>query len=149
MQLLDIFYQAGNWFCHAYNLDLKRWFVLRLDKFETVKLLNTKQSVMNKEQLLDSFRQYEQEHYCIPYQCQLTKIGEQKVEYNSYPIMQIDHKHGKIYLNGKYNKEELHYLVNYLISLGSEVKVLKPKVLKPKELKDSYLEKLNEIIQQY
>jgi predicted DNA-binding transcriptional regulator YafY len=144
LQLLDIFYQAGNWFCHAYNLDLKRWFVLRLDKFETVKLLNTKQSVMNKEQLLDSFRQYEQEHYCIPYQCQLTKIGEQKVEYNSYPIMQIDHKHGKIYLNGKYNKEELHYLVDYLISLGSEVKVLKPK-----ELKDSYLEKLNEIIQQY
>ena len=44
----------------------------------------------------------------------------------------------------KYNKEELHYLVGYLISLGSEVKVLKPK-----ELKDSYLEKLNEIIQQY
>ena len=56
----------------------------------------------------------------------------------------IDHKHGKIYLNGKYNKEELHYLVDYLISLGSEIKVLKPK-----ELKDSYLEKLNAIIQQY
>lgn len=109
-------------------LDLRRWFVLRLDKFETVKLLNTKQSVMNKEQLLD-IRQYEREH-CIPYQCQLTKIGEQKVEYNSYPIMQIDHKHGKIYLNGKYNKEELHYLVDYLISLGSEVKSIKAKRIK-------------------
>ncbi|WP_444881889.1 WCX domain-containing protein [Lactobacillus helveticus] len=38
----------------------------------------------------------------------------------------------------------MHYLVDYLISLGSEVKIIKPG-----ELKEKYLEKLQRIIQQY
>ena len=144
LQLLDLFYQAGNWFCHAYNLDLKRWFVLRLDKFRMVKQLKSDRVIISKNELSESYQEYEQKHYCIPYQCLLTKIGEQKIKYNSYPIMQIMHQGQKIYLNGRYNKEELHYLVDYLISLGSEVKVLKPQ-----ELRDSYLRKLKQIIKQY
>ncbi|EGF35157.1 transcriptional regulator [Lactobacillus helveticus MTCC 5463] len=144
LQLLDLFYQAGNWFCHAYNLDLKRWFVLRLDKFKVVKQLKPDRVIMSKNELSESYQEYEQKHYCIPYQCLLTKAGEQKVKYNSYPIMEVIHNRQGIYLNGSYNKEELHYLVDYLISLGSEVKIIKSR-----ELKEKYLEKLQRIIQQY
>lgn len=82
LQLLDLFYQAGNWFCHAYNLDLKRWFVLRLDKFKVVKQLKPDRVIMSKNELSESYQEYEQKHYCIPYQCLLTKAGEQKVKYN-------------------------------------------------------------------
>lgn len=91
MQLLDLFYQAGNWFCHAYNLDLKRWFVLRLDKFKVVKQLKPDRVIMSKNELSESYQEYEQKHYCIPYQCLLTKAGEQKVKYNLYPIMKVIH----------------------------------------------------------
>ena len=144
LQLLDLFYQAGNWFCHAYNLDLKRWFVLRLNKFKVVKQLKPDRVIMSKNELSESYQEYEQKHYCIPYQCLLTKAGEQKAKYNSYPIMKVIHNRQGIYLNGSYNKEELHYLVDYLISLGSEVKIIKSR-----ELKEKYLEKLQRIIQQY
>lgn len=74
----------------------------------------------------------------------MTKEGEQKVQYNSYPIMNSIHDKEKIYLDGKYNREELHYLVNYLISLGNNVKIIYPD-----ELKESYLNQLKEIVQQY
>lgn len=99
---------------------------------------------MSKNELSESYQEYEQKHYCIPYQCLLTKAGEQKVKYNSYPIMKVIHNWQGIYLNSSYNKEKLHYLVDYLISLGSEVKIIKPG-----ELKEKYLEKLQRIIQQY
>lgn len=144
LQLLDIFFQAGNWFCHAYNLDLKKWYVLRLDKFEAVRVLPTETKIMNKEPLTANLQKYEENYYQVPYSCLLTENGEQKVKYNSYPIMNIVHDAGKIYLQGKYNREELHYLVDYLISLGSDVQVLQPS-----ELKKNYLTKLKQIMKKY
>ncbi|WP_444881888.1 hypothetical protein [Lactobacillus helveticus] len=70
---------------------MKRWFVLRLDKFKVVKQLKPDRVIMSKNELSESYQEYEQKHYCIPYQCLLTKAGEQKVKYNSYPIMKVIH----------------------------------------------------------
>lgn len=144
LQILNIFFQAGNWFCHAYNLDLKKWYVLRLDKFVTARACQVKNELMNREQLLASLQKYEKEYYQVSYYCQLTENGEQKIKYNSYPVMKVEHHAGKIYLKGKYNKEELHYLVDYLISLGNDVKVLVPA-----ELQQAYLAKLRVILKKY
>lgn len=143
-QLLDLFFQAGNWFCHAYNKKLATWEILRLDKFQKVEVATNQDSLINRKELVASFKQYEKEYYQISYRCILTKEGEQKVQYNSYPIMNIIRDKGKIYLDGKYNRRELHYLVNYLISLGSNVKIIYPD-----ELKERYLTQLKEIMKQY
>lgn len=144
LQLLDLFFQAGNWFCHAYNEKSASWYVLRLDKFERVEIVANQHNLLNKAELLAKFKQYEKEYYQISYRCILTKAGEQKIQYNSYPIMNIMHDNGKIYLDGKYSKKELHYLVDYLISLGNNVKILYPV-----ELKRKYLAQLREIMKQY
>lgn len=32
VQVYEIFYQTGNWFCHVYNIDLQKFFILRCDK---------------------------------------------------------------------------------------------------------------------
>lgn len=144
LQLLDLFFQTGNWFCHAYNLDLKKWYIFRLDKLDDVHVLAKEDIKLDKNQLTKSFNEYQHSYYQIHYRCLLTKNGEQKVRYNSYPTMQIIHETGNAYLQGMYNEEELHYLVDYLVSLGSGVKVLEPQ-----ELKQGYLAKLKEIMARY
>lgn len=58
-QLLDLFFQAGNWFCHAYNEKLATWKILRLDKFQKVEIAINQDSLINRKELVASFKQYE------------------------------------------------------------------------------------------
>ena len=56
-------------------------------------------------------------------------------------LKQVD---GQYYLYGGYNQEEFDYMVQYLLSLGNNVKINYPQALK-----DSYLDELRKIIDQY
>lgn len=143
LQLLDFFYQTGNWFCHAYNLDLKKWFILRLDKFQDVHPLK-EHNLLTKSELQKSFLTYQRQYHYLTYQCLLTSNGESKVHFNHYPDMQILYKDDKIYLQGKFNPEEKNYLVDYFLSLGNDVQVIGPNLLK-----QAYVAKLKTILGHY
>lgn len=58
--------------------------------------------------------------------------------------MRITEENGKTLLTGSYNPSELYYLVNYLIGLGSNVRINHPI-----ELRDAYLKELKKIINMY
>ena len=58
-QLLDLFFQAGNWFCHAYNEKSATWKILRLDKFQKVEIAINQDTLINRKELVASFKQYE------------------------------------------------------------------------------------------
>ncbi len=55
--------------------------------------------------------------------------------------MEIFYKNGYAYLKGKFNPEEKLYLVDYFVSLGSDVKIIKPD-----SLKIAYKKKLKSIL---
>ncbi|MCR1916024.1 WYL domain-containing protein [Lactobacillus taiwanensis] len=58
-QLLDLFFQAENWFCHAYNEKSATWKILRLEKFRKVEIAINQDSLINRKELVASFKQYE------------------------------------------------------------------------------------------
>lgn len=58
--------------------------------------------------------------------------------------MKIEEKADRIFLNGAYNPSELDYLVDYIISLGSDAKIVFPE-----ELKKRYIQKMKEILSEY
>lgn len=145
LQLFDLFYQTGNWFCHAYNLKLKKWFILRLDKFKEVHLSTPRTSnLMSKTELQESFLNYQKQYHYLTYKCQLSHEGENRIRFNSYPDMKIIHQKGQIYLQGKFNPDEEEYLVDYFLSLGNEIKVIKPATLR-----QAYVEELQTILRHY
>ena len=63
---------------------------------------------------------------------------------NNYPNMHLEKVNQTYYLYSGYNQEEFNYMVQYLISLGNNVKINYPQ-----ELQDAYLTELRRIIAQY
>lgn len=142
VQISEIFYQQGNWFCNLYNLNQQKWFIARCDQISYCKV-TTKIGKSKKELkvLHDSFYK---KYYSIPYSCELTKNGKEAASLDLYPTMRITEGNGKTLLTGSYNPSELYYLVNYLIGLGSNVRINHPI-----ELRDAYLKELKKIINMY
>lgn len=58
--------------------------------------------------------------------------------------MKIEEKSDHIFLNGSCNPSELDYLVDYIISLGAEAKIIYPD-----ELKRRYIQKMKKILDKY
>ncbi len=145
LQILNLFYQTGNWFCHAYNLKNHRWYILRLDKFEQVKSSKGNQAVLiHTAELRQSFIAFQKKYHYLNYKCLITAAGAKQVRYNLYPDMKIRRRGQHLYLVGKFNPEEKHYLVAYFLSLGKEIKVIKPDTLRR-----SYAGQLKRILKQY
>ena len=58
--------------------------------------------------------------------------------------MKLEEVDNQPHIIGNFNKEELDYMVHYLIGLGDNVKIEYPKLLK-----DAYIKKLKEILKKY
>lgn len=145
LQILDLFYQTGNWFCHAYNLKNHHWYILRLDKFEQVKISQSDETVaIHEAELRQSFIAFQKKYHYLNYKCLVTEEGAKQIRYNLYPDMQIKRHGGHLYLEGKFNPEEKQYLVAYFLSLGKEIKVVGPDLLKK-----SYIQQLKRILNRY
>lgn len=58
--------------------------------------------------------------------------------------MKLEEVDNQPHIIGNFNKEELDYMVHYLIGLGDNVKIEYPKLLK-----NAYIKKLKEILKKY
>lgn len=142
VQVRDVFYQQGNWFSNLYNLDQKKWFIARCDQINFCE--TTDETGKSKQKLDALYNHFYQKYYSIPYSCELTKLGKEKASFNLYPTMKIEEKSDHIFLNGSCNPSELDYLVDYIISLGAEAKIIYPD-----ELKRRYIQKMKKILDKY
>ncbi|HIY91440.1 MAG TPA: WYL domain-containing protein [Candidatus Companilactobacillus pullicola] len=143
IQVFDLLYRHGIWFCNIYNFDGQKWATYRCDQMEHCSLNRTHKTLTHEElkQIQDN---YERNYHNIPFECDLTPLGVELFQKNNYPNMKLKQVNGQYYLYGGYNQEEFDYMVQYLLSLGNNVKINYPK-----ELKDSYLQELQKIIDQY
>lgn len=142
VQISNIFYQQGNWFCYLYNLDQDKWFIARCDQLENCKLRNKKG--LSRDELTRSYDKFYRFYYDHRFECELTQLGKEQTLLNLYPTMKIKEKDGKNIFTGLYNSQEQDYLVDYLIGLGANVQIISPK-----SLKKAYLDKMNDILSQY
>lgn len=142
VQVRDVFYQQGNWFSNLYNLDQKKWLITRCDQISFCEI--TDKTGKSKYELDALYSHFYQKCYSIPYSCELTKLGKEKASLNLYPTMKIEEKNDNIFLTGACNPSELDYLVDYIIGLGAEAKIIYPE-----KLKSRYIQKIKKILSKY
>lgn len=144
LQVYNLLYRHEIWFCDAYDLKEKRWGTYRCDKIKQCALSSTSQKSLSHEQLYQLKQNYESNYHDIPFECTLTPLGKELFQKNNYPNMQLHETKDKIIMSGGYNQDEFDYMIQYLISLGKNVKIIYPEALK-----QAYLKELREIIANY
>lgn len=144
LQVYNLLYRHGIWFCDAYDLTEKRWGTYRCDKIEQCALITTTQKTLNHEQLYQLKQNYEDNYHDIPFKCTLTPLGKELFQKNNYPNMQLHETNGEIIMSGGYNHDEFDYMIQYLIAMGKNVKIIYPETLK-----QAYLKELQQIINNY
>ena len=143
IQVFNLLYRNGIWFCDAYDIDRQQWGTYRCDCIEDCSIITTIKTYTHQE--LGQFKQhYEKTYHDILFQCKLTPLGQELFQKNNYPNMHLKKENGQIFMYGGYNQAEFHYMVDYLITLGNNVTIQYPK-----ELKQAYLQELRTIISKY
>lgn len=140
VQVYELFYQTGNWFCQVYNLDLKKFFILRCDKISKCKIISSDTSFSHQE-LKQMLSEYNKNYYDVKFECEITERGRELFLLDRYPKMKIEQKEEKYFLIGKINHYELDYLTDYLLHFGLEIKIVQPE-----KLKKLYLNKLEKML---
>lgn len=143
LQLFNLFYRSGVWFCHAYDMEARKFGVYRCDYMLEIIVTNTYQGYSEQELSL-LFQEYEEKVDGIEFKCELTEYGRELFLKRHYPSMELLLENNKIYIKGSYKEEHAEFMVQYLISLGKHVKVMAPG-----HLKEAYKNELKEIINMY
>lgn len=144
LQVFNLLYRNGIWFCDALDVEKKSWGTYRCDKFTTCKINQQISHTYTHLELKQFQQDYEDNYHDIKFQCELTPMGKELFLKNNYPNMHLKTDHKKILMYGGYNREEFDYMIDYLISLGQNVKINYPE-----ELKRAYINRLKEIIDRY
>ncbi|MEW6979700.1 WYL domain-containing protein [Bacillus pumilus] len=144
LQFLELFYRNGIWFTQAYDVQNKKWGIYRCDFMKDMMIEEEVRDTFTKEELKELQLEYEKTYHDISFKCRLTEQGKEKFLKNHYPNMRLEIIDDTPYIVGGYNQEELSYMTHYLISFGKHVKIEYPD-----ELKESYLNQLQEMIDQY
>ena len=129
LQIAELFYRNGIWFCSAVNLVDKRWLTLRCDFLADVTMQDERVPYDSK-QLIDLQQDYEARHQGIDFRCQLTAVGREHFLRNHYPNMRLEENAEKCYIVGGYNADELGYMAHYLLGFGKEAEIQFPVGLK-------------------
>lgn len=143
LQVYNLLYRNGIWFCDAYDVNTLAWGTYRCDCIEECSIEENIAAYSHFE--LKKFQQaYENNYHDIPFQCQLTPLGKELFQKNNYPNMHFREENGQYFLFGGYNQAEFKYMIDYLITLGQNVTIEYPEALK-----QAYLSQLKKIIAKY
>lgn len=143
IQPYDLLYRNGIWFMDAYDLTHEQWWTYRIDKVTSFKIDHKAKPIDRKQ--LDALKKLdEQNNHPIKFKCALTSKGKELFQKNHYPNMSLIEENQHPFIVGGYNDNEFDYMIEYLISLGNNVKIIYPETLK-----NGYLMELNKIIENY
>lgn len=144
LQIYELFYRNGIWFCSAYDLQKKHWGTYRCDYMTELAIDHAHTATYSQAELSQLQQDYEQQYHDIPFKCRLTAFGKELFLKNNYPNMTLETIDQVPYITGSYNQEELAYMTHYLITFGEHVTIEYPE-----QLKNSYLQQLQTIIARY
>ena len=139
LQIYELFYRDGIWFCSAYEMNQEKWGTYRCDDMVDCEWAEGFQTY-SLEELKDFQERYENNYHNIPFRCRLTEFGRELFLKHHYPNMFLKEVEGVSYLTGGYNASELGYMTHYLCSYGQHLVIEFPE-----NLKVSYLEQLRKM----
>ena len=142
VQIYELLYEEGIWFCNAYDVDRKRWGTYRCDGMRDNRFSEDQSKSRSLKELADLKLDYEKHYHNIPFRCRLTASGKERFLKRHYPNMKLEMIEGIPYVTGGYNQEELSYMTHYLVSFGKELVIEFPK-----SLKKSYQKELREMME--
>lgn len=128
LQIGELFYRSGVWFCSAWNYLTNEWGTYRCDYLENLEFKEIP-GKFTLEELQEKQQYYEAHYHHTLFRCKLTDFGKELFLKRNYPNMHLTQKEGNFYIEGGYNKEELTYMTQYLISMGKHVYVEYPEEL--------------------
>lgn len=144
IQVYELFYRNGVWFCSALDIPSETWGIYRCDCILELQANTTDHPSYARSTLAEFQTQYEDTYHDIPFKCKLSTFGVELFTKNHYPNMELQYIDGSPYIVGGYNIDELDYMTHYLMSLGTHVDIIYPE-----QLKKSYLHKMQSIIARY
>ena len=125
----NLFYRNGVWFCYALDINNNMFGVYRCDYIEECIIDNNIEHSYTFEDLKNFSLSYEGIYHNIEFRCSLTKFGKELFLKKNYPNMRLEEIDNQPYMIGSFNKEELDYMVHYLIGLGDNVKIEYPELV--------------------
>lgn len=143
LQPYDLLYRNGIWFFDAYSFTTQRWWTYRIDKVSDISISKTT-SPLTRAQLRKEKQQDTAKNHPTQFKCALTGKGRELFQKNNYPNMSLKTESNQLFMVGGYSQNEFSYMIEYLISLGNNVKIIYPQ-----ELKDGYLKEVQRMISQY
>ena len=144
IQVYELFYRNGVWFCSALDIPSETWGIYRCDCILELQANTTDHPSYARSTLAEFQTQYEDTYHDIPFKCKLSTFGVELFTKNHYPNMELQYIDGSPYIVGGYNIDELDYMTHYLMSLGTHVDIIYPE-----QLKKSYLHQMQSIIARY
>ncbi|MDO5638973.1 MAG: WYL domain-containing protein [Neisseria sp.] len=144
VQLYDVFYRRGYWFCNAYQVQTKTWRIIRCDYISGLQTAAEQTASRPRHELQADLQAFERDFLNIPFRCRLTPFGREIFLRGSYRDMRLEDVDGVAYLLGNFNQSELHYMVHYLMEFGKHIKIESPELLK-----NAYLAEMEAVVQSY
>lgn len=127
----ELFFQAGIWYFHGYDVKQKRWHIFRCDRVQSCQLLSSNKTpafpFANEAEAAASLKHAPAIQETLSFACQLTASGREHFLKNDFYHMQLQPQaDGTFLLTGTINPADLPYLIDYFISFGWGLKVLSP-----------------------
>lgn len=144
LQVYELFYRNGVWFCSAQDLNQNEWHTYRCDYLTELSIASDVPAPYTTADLKALQDHYEQTYHNTPFRCRLTAAGVEHFLRDHYPNMRLEQFDGQTYLTGGYHQSELDYMTHYLLSYGNNVFVESPR-----QLQNRYCELLAKIQSQY
>lgn len=142
----ELFFQAGVWYFHGYDVQNRCWRIFRCDCVESCHAIAPETAPFfpfaDEDAAAASLKHAQTAQETLSFTCQLTASGREHFLKNNFYHMQLQpQSDGTFLLTGAINPVDLPYLVDYLISFGRGLKVLTPKTVV-----DTYKKALREML---
>ena len=127
----ELFFQAGIWYFHGYDVKQKRWHIFRCDCVQRCQILSSEKApafpFASETEAAASLKHAPAAQETLSFACQLTASGREHFLKNDFYHMQLQPQaDGTFLLTGTINPADLSYLIDYFISFGRGLKVLSP-----------------------
>ena len=127
----DLFFQDGVWFFNGYDTRTSDWNVYRCDCIRSCSIRSSQKECRSffpdKKSARKSMEDYNASQDTISFKCLLTASGrEQFLRTNFYDMSLNETDSGDYVLSGQITERNLHYLIHYFISFGSELRIISP-----------------------
>ncbi|MGX7024858.1 helix-turn-helix transcriptional regulator [Vagococcus hydrophili] len=125
-QPLQLILNYGEWYLLTWDMDKKDFRKFRCDSIENITLSNLP---CLDESTGDLLEKYHQQTKSIPFKCLIKEDSVSLFKNRQYPQVKLLTEKNQTFLVGTFDKEELTFLMNYLLTFGNAITILSPDFL--------------------